>query len=483
MSYGFIVRARAALLRIVQAMLLRVLRGLDPDFSLGVLKANAPADDLECFRPGVLLKPPTAGSAAPIAPCSMRSPVVLNHADNTVSRELISFYLHGVFTNAAEHRFVSDLCGMELANSMTITMAESAIEERLHALADQEDSPPLALECYRSLLSHKITTKENRDAYSPKGKKRPSALFWPDPTDSRNRRSIFEELPYVEANPFITRDTPIASAGSCFATEIAAYLQREGFNYVITEGNTDAGGTYRMLDAGDHCAASAAWGLLFNTPSFRQLVEKAFGIRDLPKILWTQEREGAWRFYDPFRENVEFPSLEAFAANYELHKAACRAALLKAKVFVVTLGLNEVWYFKCDGSVFSRSPWRMAPNLIAHKRLTVEENVNDLQHMLDILRAYNSDVELIVTVSPIPLHATFQAEHTHIITANSHSKAVLRVAAEAFVSRNERAHYFPSYELVTNCTERPWAADQRHVTSATVARVMELFRASYMASD
>jgi hypothetical protein len=70
----------------------------------------------------------------------------------------------------------------------------------------------------------------------------------------------------------------------------------------------------------------------------------------------------------------------------------------------------------------------------------------------------------------------------HVVEANTHSKAVLRVAAEEFVSRNQGVHYFPSYELVTNGIERPWDADQRHVTPATVSRVMEMFHEMYVAS-
>ena len=47
----------------------------------------------------------------------------------------------------------------------------------------------------------------------------------------------------------------------------------------------------------------------------------------------------------------------------------------------------------------------------------------------DILRRYNPGVKLIVSLSPVPLHATFRHETEHVVEANMYSKSVLRVAA------------------------------------------------------
>ena len=75
-----------------------------------------------------------------------------------------------------------------------------------------------------------------------------------------------------------------------------------------------------------------------------------------------------------------------------------------------------------------------------------------LQRFLDVIRAHNPDLQLIVSVSPIPFLATGRADKYHVVAANCLSKAVLRVAAEEIVKRNEGVYYFPSYELVTTCT-------------------------------
>jgi hypothetical protein len=300
-------------------------------------------------------------------------------------------------------------------------------------------------------------------------KTNPRTVFWPDPTAVQaHARSIHDELPYARPLGLVRRDTPIGSAGSCFAAEIARHLKRNGYNYVVTEENENS---------------SANWGIIFNTPSFRQLVERAFGLRRLPKLLWARpDGAGGAAYLDPFREGPVYGSVEAYEADLERHVAAARAALMAAKVFVITLGMNEVWRLKADGSALSRAPWNLAPYLVERQVLTPEQNVAELERMLAVWRSFNPDLRLIVTVSPVPLHATFRGDDHHVIAANAHSKSVLRVAAESFCERNRGiVHYFPSYETVMHCVRDPWDADQRHVSPAAVSRVMALFEVMFVA--
>ena len=101
--------------------------------------------------------------------------------------------------------------------------------------------------------------------------------------------------------------------------------------------------------------------------------------------------------------------------------------------------------------------------------------MTDLIRMTEILRSHNPNISIICTVSPIALHATFRGDDQHVVTANAHSKAVLRVAAEEFTRRCKNTYYFPSYEVVTTSTEKPWTEDQRHVSRDAVTNVMHLF--------
>ncbi len=318
-----------------------------------------------------------------------------------------------------------------------------------------------------AISAHDWETKECRQAYNADCKPNPAGVFWPNPT-FREAKSVYEELPFCQAFPILDRATPIGSAGSCFAAEIARRLRADGFNYVVTESGVDT------------VTSSARWGILFNAPSLRQLVEKAFGLRRLPRLLWTDVREGRAKYFDPFRENVIFDSVEEYDADIEPHLNAAREALTQSRVFVMTLGMNEVWSLKSDGAVFSRCPWLIASAATRRHVLSVEENITELQRMLDLWRVYNRDLRLILTVSPVPMHATFRGAEHHVITANCHAKAVLRVAVEEFTRRNKEVYYFPSFETVMYCTRSPWAEDERHVSVAAVDKVMALFYRTFV---
>src|SRR5262249_999879 len=87
----------------------------------------------------------------------------------------------------------------------------------------------------QAICTHRRKTLDSLRAYATEGKPDPDALFWPTPGHPRSPGSRSDKSPFVKTSPFATRQTPIGSAGSCFAMEIAHRLQAEGFNYVITE--------------------------------------------------------------------------------------------------------------------------------------------------------------------------------------------------------------------------------------------------------
>ena len=108
-----------------------------------------------------------------------------------------------------------------------------------------------------------------------------SAVFWPDPT-RENGVDLRDVLPFVQRHPVLNQDTPMGNAGSCFAFELSHAMQRRGFNYVITEPVPDGtDGVWGRCGPGANQGSGflCALGLLFNSPSFAQLAERAFGRR------------------------------------------------------------------------------------------------------------------------------------------------------------------------------------------------------------
>ena len=334
-------------------------------------------------------------------------------------------------------------------------------------------------EALTELATYESKILDTASRYRVDNKPNPEGVFWPDPTHERYPRNKLDTMPYACKQPIMDLSTPIGSAGSCFAFEIAKHFQLEGYNYVVTERNEDpnAGVLVDGYNPGDKIAKfSANFGILFNTPSFTQLAEKAFGIRQFSKLLF-EDKSGF--FIDPYRENVLFSCRESYLADYEKHIAAIRKAFLQCKVFVVTLGLNECWQLQ-DGTFMSRNPRENMHHLVKHRTLTVQENVDNIQRFFDIIKQHNPDFKLVISVSPIPLLATGRANEHHIISANCHSKSVLRVAAEELVANNQDMYYLPSYELVTECSRDAWEDDSRHVKPETVARVVSMFKEMFV---
>ncbi len=339
------------------------------------------------------------------------------------------------------------------------------------ALAAQANTPE-ELRRVAKVLDHEARTAENAGVYLTAGRENPDAVWYPNPLRFPHPGSVEQVDLYARQHKIIDRSTPITSAGSCFAMEIAHRLQALGFNYVITEPYVHAGSRWAM--------SSAAWGTIFNAAAMRQLVEKAFRARELPRLLWRVESDGKIVYRDPYREEIEFASVAEYEDGYDRHIDACRDALLAAEVFVITLGLTEIWRVRADGSVLSRVPWRLSSSLVERHVLSVEDNVAELRTMAALLRRHNPNVQFVVSVSPVPLLATFRGDTHHVVEASAHAKAVLRVAAEQFCTSTPGAWYFPAFEQVMYGSPNPFDHDQRHVRRATVARVMRLFDTTFV---
>jgi hypothetical protein len=89
---------------------------------------------------------------------------------------------------------------------------------------------------------------------------------------------------------------------------------------------------------------------------------------------------------------------------------------------------------------------------------------------------------MILTVSPVPLIATY--EDQHVLVSNTYSKSVLRAAAEEISRRHSMCEYFPSYEMITgHHNQGAWyEADLRSVRAEGVEYVMHTFFKHYAAN-
>ena len=141
----------------------------------------------------------------------------------------------------------------------------------------------------------------------------------------------------------------------------------------------------------------------------------------------------------------EYPTLDDLMREQTLN------ALKLVDVFIITVGLSEVWYNKVNGQVF----WKAIPSSEFDSKKhgfrvsTVEENTKNLENIYGVIKKYLPKAKIIFTLSPIPLVATFRNQSC--MTANSISKSILRVSLDNVFTKyhkNEDIFYFPSYEIV-----------------------------------
>jgi hypothetical protein len=278
--------------------------------------------------------------------------------------------------------------------------------------------------------------------------------FNPKQENLRTARDVTSHVlrGWLPEAPLIGPETRIAAFGSCFAQHISEWLAQRNFA-VLTRKDGDYGGTY-VVRFGEG---------MVNSFALRQQFEWAFESRRLEGELW--------HGYDA----------RAFGYDEDV-RAATRAIFDRTDLFIITLGLSEVWYDAITGGVFWRAVPRDKYDPTRHKfRVSsVDENRDNIRAIYQLIRRYRPEAKVLFTLSPIPLVATFRPIPS--ITANSVSKAILRAALDEVlreVQHEGQAFYWPSYEIIMDVFDRRWLSDRRHVKPEILAFVMTMFEAHW----
>jgi hypothetical protein len=287
----------------------------------------------------------------------------------------------------------------------------------------------------------------------------------------------------VVCAPFtIGRRDAIATAGSCFAQHISQTLVKQGFHYLVTETFAPHPGIHDEQFG----VFPARFGNIYTARQLLQLFDRAYGAFR-PRTDALCGHNGA--FIDPFRPRIQeagFPAIDHLHADRERHLAAVRRMFEECNVFIFTLGLTEAWVSPSDGAVFPLALGVVSPQVAdsdcAFVNFGTPEVVGDMLAFLDRFASVNRSAQVILTVSPVPLIATY--EDRHVLVSTVASKSILRASVEEIIRQRPQVAYFPSYEIVTGpqTGARFYEADLREVTPAGVAFVMSLFSRHYLSA-
>jgi hypothetical protein len=276
----------------------------------------------------------------------------------------------------------------------------------------------------------------------------------------------------------------ISTAGSCFAQHISRYLRGAGIPTLQAEVAHPL-----LFELGAETASyelfSARYGNIYTARQCLELFRQAFG--QMPVIHDYAEDKG--RYYDLLRPNAVpdgFSTLDEARHDRAYHLACVRHMFATSNVFVLTLGLTECWQHADSGHTYPVCPGtargQYQPQLHRFHNLSHAEVTADLEQLIAGLREVNPALRLILTVSPVPLVATYTSGN--VLVASSYSKSVLRAAAGEVEARHAHVAYFPSYEIISHAASfgQYLDSDLREVADRGVHHVMTSFLGSFLES-
>lgn len=302
----------------------------------------------------------------------------------------------------------------------------------------------------------------------------PDHQFWSRAVARVDRADVD---PIVSSTIRISQKDRIGTGGSCFAQHVAKELKRSGFNYYIAEDT--AGLSAEEIQSRNFGVFSTRYGNIYTAKQLRQLFERSFENLQPKEEPW-QRPDGRW--VDPFRPEIEpngYKSADEVRSATIDHLKDVRLMFESIDVYLFTLGLTESWRRRDDGVVFPLAPGVVAGSMDPAKyefvNFETEEIAEDLRYFVERLRDVNPRAKLLLTVSPVPLIATY--EPRHVLVSATYSKAALRVAADKIEREFSNVSYLPSYEIITgnHAGSDYYESDLRSVKAEGVSHVMKVF--------
>lgn len=291
------------------------------------------------------------------------------------------------------------------------------------------------------------------------------------------------DIPYADINflplpKFVLHGSrKIATAGSCFAQNIARYLrEHQGHFYDAEPKHPLMGDDYATRNG--YGVFSARFGNIYTTRQLWELLSQAFGRSQV--IFDFHEEKGL--VYDLLRPSVQqdgFSCREEAAADRHYHLARVKEMFLSCDVFVFTLGLTESWMHALNGYTYPACPGTARgiydPNVHRFKNFTFEECYSDMDKVIRFLTEVNPACKLVVTVSPVALAATY--EQNNVLVSTTYSKSVLRAVCGEIERQYAHVQYFPSYEIIASaCSFGQYLTqDLRGANERGIRHVMHYF--------
>ena len=160
-------------------------------------------------------------------------------------------------------------------------------------------------------------------------------------------------------------------------------------------------------------------------------------------------------------------------------------AIKNCDVFILTLGVAPAFFDRATGDFVLPRPSALNSRVLAEKYLfrttSVKENVDNVLYLIDFIRNISPHMKIVVTVSPVPMLASFEYESA--VQADCLSKSTMRLVAHEVVNGSNIPNilYWPSFEIFRwagSNASNYYAADDGatwHVSEEKVAGTIRAF--------
>lgn len=235
--------------------------------------------------------------------------------------------------------------------------------------------------------------------------------------------------------------------GSCFSDNIGEKIKDLGFNVL-----------------------SNPFGVVYNPYSVYKQLGRIIDL-DIPAEIEFRQKGEFWHHFD-FHGSAKNPDKAQLLSNIAEITEKSHSFLKHSNFIFITLGTTIVYESKETNEIVANNHKYPAGYFI-QKKLSFEQVLKMTKEMLLKLFAFNQDMKVIFTVSPV----------RHIrdgLVENQKSKSVL-IAAISELCDNERIFYFPSYEIMMDDLRdyRFYNSDLIHPSAQAIDYIFEKFRNSF----
>jgi hypothetical protein len=250
----------------------------------------------------------------------------------------------------------------------------------------------------------------------------------------------------------ISHKDKIMLIGSCFAENIGEKLKANKFNCLINPN-----------------------GILFNPQSIATALHSYMHPEKYK--LQPGENNGLHFSFD-HHGSFSFPDKAELESEIKRSIKEAHGFLKEAKILIITLGSAFV-YRRIENAAIVANCHKLPQNQFLKGLLNTNDITGILQHLLNELRDFNSELKIIYTISPVKYLRDG-------LEGNTLSKAMLIEAVHHAVNATSNLlstleNYFPAYELVTDDLRdyRFYKKDMAHPNEQAIDYVWEKFSDCY----